>query len=140
VRVATHILDRGVRAAVELLNSIDGVTTRASCEGQSQAQGHRHSDLAYIAFAFPLPTRLQNFLIAKLDMIARVEDDAVYCRWPRENPRFLTRLNDAVRLYKRRERRQRREATECSFSKLRSRLVDKASDGQETTASLCLRC
>jgi hypothetical protein len=140
VSSAAHNLDRGVRAAVELLNGIDGVTTRASCEGGSEAAGHRHSDLAYVAFAFPLPARLQSHLVAELDMIARVEDDAVYCRWPDRNRDFLARLTDSVRRYKRRERRQRREAAECVLGKLRSRLAARIRRGQEVKASLCLRC
>jgi hypothetical protein len=134
------MLDRGVRAAVELLNTIDGVTTRASCEGHSSAGGHTHSDLAYVAFAYPLPARLQSYLIAELDMVARVDDDAVYCRWPRQNREFLMRLGDAVRRDKRGEVRRRRQTAACLLSQLRARLAARAVSGQEATASLCLRC
>ena len=134
------MLDHGVRAAVELLNTIDGVTTRASCEGQSNAAGHTHSDLAYVAFAFPLPARLQSYLIAELDMIARVDDDAVYSRWPQQNREFLTQLGHAIRGYKRREMRRRRQTATYLLSQLRSRLGAKAASGQEVTAILCLRC
>jgi hypothetical protein len=140
VRIPAPNLDPGVRLAVAQLNGIDGVTTRASCEGHGTTDGGRHSDLAYVAFEYPLPPRFQAFLIEALEMFARVEDDAIYSRWPESNGDFLENLERAARRYRVRQRRQKHPAVRCRLTKLRSRLATRVMAGREATASICLEC
>jgi hypothetical protein len=134
-----HKLDPGVREPVELLNSIDGVTTRASCEGQGAAPLHRHSMLAYVSFAYPLPLQLQESLVAELGMIARVDDDAIYCRWPSANRQFLERLRSVVLEYTQRNRSAGRSSLVAPLSELQSRLLSRRAEGKEAVISAC-RC
>lgn len=140
VRTPAALLDPGVRVAVARLNGIAGVTTRASCEGHGTTPGGRHGDLAYVAFEYPLPPGFQAFLVEALEMFARVEEDAVYSRWPEGNRRFLARLQQAAQRYRSRQRRQRYQAVRCQLAKLRSRLATRVIAGRNVTASICLKC
>jgi hypothetical protein len=133
-------LDPGVRRVVARLNAIDGVTTRASCEGASNSRGHNHSDLAYVAFEYPLPLRFEAYLVVALEMIGRVEEDAVYSRWPRSNGDFLDALARAAKDYRRRQRRRHSTIVRCNLSKLRSRLAVRLAAGRDVIAAACLSC
>ena len=133
-------LDPGVRRAVVRLNAIEGVTTRASCEGAGERREHRHSDLAYVAFAYPMPLRFEAFLIAELEMTGRVEEDAVYSRWPDANGDFLDALASAARRYRIRQRRRHDTSVRCNLSKLRSRLATRLAGGRDAIAAACLSC
>lgn len=134
------MLDPGVRTSVELLNSIDGVTTRASCEGEGSTRVHRHSTLAYVGFAYPLPPRFQEFLVSELGMIARVDDEAIYCRWPADNRHFLERLAAVTLGYKRRHCAALRESLTAPLSEIQSHLLARSADGSETVISACRTC
>ena len=93
-------IDVGVRDVVGVLNTIPGVRTRASCEGASGTRStHRHADLAYVLLRYPLPLALQDFLLTRLDTVARIERDGMYSRWPARNREFLSRLTDTARAY-----------------------------------------
>jgi len=134
------MLDPGVREPVEVLNSIDGVTTRASCEGQGSAPLHPHSALAYVTFKYPLPPRFQEFLITELGMIGRVDDDAIYCRWPPENRQFLELLGIAAKRYKQRNRTALRSALVAPLSELQSHLLSFSAGGNEAVITACRTC
>jgi hypothetical protein len=140
VRTTPHMLDPGVREPVELLNSIDGVATRASCEGQGTAPLDPHSVLAYVTFKYPLPPRFQEFLVTELGMLGRVDDDAIYCRWPPENRHFLELLGTAAKRYKQRNRGGRRRPLVASLSELQSHLLAFSAGGNETVITACRMC
>jgi hypothetical protein len=134
-------IDVGVRDVVELLNRIPGVTTRASCEGVGHdPAAHRHGDLAYVLFRYPLPLRLRDFLLAQLDPVARVENDGIHSRWPVRNREFLDQFLAAVRAYPNEDRSERRTRVRCPLPKLRSRLARAVARGRETRVSVCLEC
>ncbi len=137
MRLDLRTIDAGVRDAVALLSRIPGVTTRASCEGAgSGSLRRRHADLAYVALRYPMPPRLQDFLVEQLDAIARVECDGIYSRWPAKNPAFLRRLEGAARAYVSRPAHTLR----WPLSKLRARLARSVSRGEDLHIGLCRVC
>lgn len=140
VRITPHRLDAGVRNAVDLLNAIDGVATRASCEGRGAATRHPHSTLAYVTFEYPLPLRLQAFLVAQLGALGRVDDDRIYCRWPGENKRFLTLLSDASERYASFNADPPIGSVAVRLTELRSRLQARGVVGKEIVVSVCASC
>jgi hypothetical protein len=126
---------------VTWLNRIPGVTTRASCEGAGAAPlRHRHSDLAYVLFSHPMPLRLQEFFVAQLQTIARVEGSGIHSRWPAQNRIFLDRLEVAARAYLSRRPTDRFRSVRRPLSKLRARLARQVAHGQEAWMGLCLNC
>lgn len=140
VRTAAATLDIGVRLAVARLNEIEGVITRASCEGHDEPRDRRHADVAYVAFEHVLPPSFQEFLISDLGMLGRIEADAVYSRWPEHNRRFLERLCEAAERYRALRRSQSHQRTRCRLARLRSRLAAAAVGGRRVHVGLCLEC
>jgi hypothetical protein len=141
VRGDVRTIDAGVRDAVMLLGRIPGVTTRASCEGAGRVQlRHRHSDLAYVLFRHPLPVALEDFLLAHLGSVARIECAAIYSRWPAQNHVFLERLEATVHSYLGQGGRNRQTRISWPLSKLRARLARQVSRRQEVRLGLCFVC
>ena len=141
MRLDLRTIDAGVRDAVALLSRIPGVTTRASCEGAgSGSLRHRHAALAYVALRYPMPPRLQDFLVAHLDSIARVECDGIFSRWPGKNRAFLRCLEDAARAYLLRQASQQERTLRWPLSKLRARLARSVSRGEDLQIGLCDVC
>jgi len=140
VRVGARI-DPRVRELVEALNQVPGVTTRTSCEGRNRGLGaHRHADLAYVAFRQPLPLRFQEFLLASVGPVARVEDDGVYSRWPDRNSAFIASAFAATRNYLAQPKPAGHALVCWSLSKLRARLARHLSSGRSFCVQLCLEC
>jgi len=134
-------IDAGIRDVVVLLNHIPGVLTRASCEGTALTRGrHRHADLAYVLFRYPLPLRLQEFLIDALGELARVDDDGLYSRWPTHNAAFLARLAQVVRNYGSQPDGGRCYSAQWRLAKLRSQLARVVCDHEPARLGLCLQC
>lgn len=141
VRYDAPNLDVGVRDVVALLNHIPGVATRASCEGiGAQPARHVHAALAYVAFRHPLPLRLRDFLITRLGELARIEDDGIYCRWPRKNRTFLGCLEAATRLYLSGVANAPCRRVRWPLSRLRARLARLVARGHAGEVQLCLVC
>jgi hypothetical protein len=133
-------IDAGVRELVALLNSIPGVATRASCEGMSRARApHRHGDLAYVLFRYPMPLRLQEFLVVELGTVARIDGDGVYSRWPSRNRVFIERFTDAAHTYQGRASGRQR-SVRWPLARLRARIARELSQGERTRVALCLAC
>jgi hypothetical protein len=123
-----------------LLNRIPGVTTRTSCEGAgATSERHRHAELAYVLFRHELPVGLQEFLIARLDTLARVEDDGIFSRWPQRNRIFLQRLGAAARTYALRARRPRL-SVHWPLPRLRARFARVMACREEIEVVLCREC
>jgi hypothetical protein len=140
VRVDARI-DPRVQELVEAFNQIPGATTRASCEGAGQGhETHRHADLAYVAFRQPLPLRFQEFLLTSIGSMARVEDDAVYSRWPERNSAFIASALAATRNYLAQPRPAHRVCVSWLLPKLRARLARQLSAGRNFCLQLCLEC
>jgi hypothetical protein len=134
-------IDLRVRELVEALNQVPGVTTRTSCEGRSPGlASHRHADLAYVAFRQPLPLRFQEFLLASVGPVARVEDDGVYSRWPDHNSTFIASAVAATRNYLAQPKPPGHALVCWSLSKLRARLALHLSSGRSFCVQLCLEC
>lgn len=141
VRYNARNLDAGVRDAVTLLNHIPGVITRASCEGMdAQPARHAHAALAYVAFRHPLPLQLRDFLITRLGELARIEDDRIYCRWPRKNRTFIGSLESAARLYLSGSARTSCRIVRWPLARLRARLARLVTHGHAVEVQLCLVC
>ena len=133
-------IDVGVRDAVEQLNRIPGVTTRASCEGAGHEPApHRHGDLAYVLFRHPLPLRLHDCLLAHLDAVSRLEDDGIFSRWPDHNREFLDQLARVARAYQR-DAPDGATVLRWPLPKLRARLARAVARRQIARVSLCLDC
>ena len=90
-------VDPRLRSAVDLLNRLPGVTTRASCQGKTPRAPGTHADLAYVLFAEPIPLTLEDRFLADLGEIGRVEPDGVHCRWPERNEALCALLEASVR-------------------------------------------
>ncbi len=134
-------LDTGIREVVAILNRIPGVTTRASCEGGGSTRaGHRHGELAYVLFRYPLPLRLQEFFTGQLGAIGRVEDDGVYSRWPAENHAFVDSLTAAGRAYLSAPARDGVRFLQLLLPKLRAWLARRLSGGTPAHIGFCLDC
>ncbi len=141
MRQDPRTIDVGARDAVTWLNRIPGVTTRASCQGAGAAHlRHRHSELAYVVFAHPMPLRLQDFLVQQLQTIARIESTGVYSRWPAQNGAFLERLAQAARAFVARGPADGFRSVRRPLSKLRARLARQVARGEETRMGLCVSC
>lgn len=141
MRSSVRSLDVGVRDAVAVLNRIPGVTTRASCEGATQQPApHRHGELAYVLFRYPLPLHLRDFLLTQLDAVARIEDDGIYSRWPMHNREFLDRLVAAARAYLDQQASDRRAHLGWPLPRLRARFARELSRRQELRIALCIDC
>jgi hypothetical protein len=141
VRYDARSIDIGVREAVDLLNHVPGVRTRASCEGAgTERRRHTHATLAYVAFCHPLPLRLQDFLVAHLGVLARVEDDGVYCRWPMRNGTFLGALASVTRDYLRDAAHERCRSLRWPLARLRAQLARRVVRGHASAIGLCLTC
>ena len=133
-------IDVGVRNVVALLNAIPGVSTRASCEGKSRARAkHHHGDLAYVLLQYPMPLALQDFLVTRLDAVARIERDGVYSRWPARNDEFLSRLTDAVRAYHA-DHAEADQHRRVPLAALRARLARRLIQREPAHISLCATC
>jgi hypothetical protein len=140
VRVDAPI-DPRVRMLVEALNQVPGVTTRTSCEGAGQGRAtHRHADLAYVAFRRPLPLRFQEFLLASIGSVARVEDDGVYSRWPERNRAFIACALAATQNYLAQPQLAPYARVCWLLPRLRARLARHLSSGQDFCVQLCLEC
>jgi hypothetical protein len=144
---STHVreyacrIDVGVRNVVTLLNHITGVTTRASCEGAGpQLAGHVHAALAYVAFRRPMPLQLQEFLVTRLGSLARIENDAIYCRWPIRNRVFLGSLESAARLYLTGSDHGSTRSVRWPLARLRARLARQVARRHAGEFRLCLTC
>ncbi|HVO22024.1 MAG TPA: hypothetical protein VMW56_00185 [Candidatus Margulisiibacteriota bacterium] len=134
-------LDAGVRDVVTLLNHIPGVTTRASCEGMgAQPARHAHAALAYVAFRHPLPLQLRDFLISRLGALARIEDDGIYCRWPRENQTFVGSLESATRQFLSGAARRSCRSVRWPLARLRARLARQVAHGHAREIQFCRTC
>jgi len=141
VRSNSRTIDRGAREAVTAFNRIPGVATRGSCEGVGPSPSrHRHGDLAYVVFRHPLPLRLQAFLVARLDAVARVEDEGIYSRWPTQNQSFLDDVAAAADAYMRQQRPRRYARVGWPLAKVRARCARALSYERETFVALCLDC
>jgi hypothetical protein len=141
VRYDARRIDLGVRNVVTLLNHITGVTTRASCEGAGpQPAAHMHAALAYVAFRHPMPLQLQDFLVTRLGSLARIEDDAIYCRWPIRNKMFLGSLESAARMYLSRSDHDSTSSVRWPLARLRARLARLVARGHPGEIRLCLTC
>ena len=141
VRLDLRTIDVGIRDAVALLSRIPGVTTRASCEGARGASSRRrHADLAYVVLRYPMPLRLQDFLVGHLGSTARVERDGVYSRWPAQNAAFVEHLECAARDYLARRVTENDRALRWPLSKLRARLARPVSRGEDIHLGLCGVC
>ena len=124
-----------------LLNHITGVTTRASCEGAGpHVAGHVHAALAYVAFRHPMPLQLQDFLVTRLGALARIEADAIYCRWPLRNRVFLGSLESAARLYLSGSDDGSTRRVRWPLARLRARLARQVARGHAGEIRLCLTC
>ena len=141
VRYDARSIDVGVRDMVTLLNHIPGVTTRASCEGAGPHPArHAHAALAYVAFRHPLPLQLRDFFVTRLGDLARVEDDGIYCRWPRKNQIFIGSLESAARLYLTGAAREPYRSVRWPLARLRARLARQVANGHAGEIRLCLTC
>lgn len=141
VRYDARNLDAGVRGVVTLLNHIPGVATRASCEGVgARSAPHAHATLAYVAFHHPLPLQLRDFLINRLGDLARIEDDGIYCRWPRKNRTFIGSLESATRLYLSGWARTSYRSVRWPLARLRARLARQVAHGHAREIQLCRAC
>ncbi|MFQ5668126.1 MAG: hypothetical protein ACE5I7_17060 [Candidatus Binatia bacterium] len=130
-----------MRDVVAALNRIPGVVTRASCEGATAAYArHRHADLAYVLFRFPLPLRFEAFLLGHLDAVARVENDGLYSRWPSQNRAFVRCTAAATRTYLDRLAADQRAYVARPLRRLRARLARALVRRQETKVALCWTC
>lgn len=141
VRLDARSLDAGVRDVVTALNEIPGVTTRTSCEGAGSTDtAQRHADLAYVLFAYPLPLHFRDFLVARLDELARVDIDGVFSRWPSHNRVFLDRLLETTRDYLNPANFVDRCCIRVALTKLRARFSRPLIRGVDTNAAFCLSC
>ncbi len=141
MRVDLRTIDRDVHDVVVLLNHIDGVTTRASCQGAGEHAGlHRHAAAAYVLFRHALPLRLQEFLVAHLGAVARIEDTGIYSRWPARNTAFLDQLLTTARTYLDRQRPGYSHHKSWPLSRLRARLARPIARAQEVHVVLCRDC
>ena len=141
VRFDLRTIDVGARDPVVVLNQIPGVTTRARCEGiGSLLTRHRHADLAYVAFRYPLPLRVQEFLTVQLGMLARIEDDAIYSRWPARNHECLEHLAAAARRYLSQQAQERVDRRRWPLAKLRTQLARQLARGERIDLGLCRDC
>ena len=141
MRYDARRIDVGVRNVVTLLNHITGVTTRASCEGAGpHPAGHVHAALAYVAFRHPMPLQLQDFLVTRLGSLARIEDDAIYCRWPIRNRVFLGSLESAARLYLSGSDHGSTRSVRWPLARLRARLARQVARRHAGEIRLCLTC
>lgn len=133
-------IDVGVRDVVALLNAIPGVATRASCEGAGRARSTpRHADLAYVLWRYPIPLVLQDFLLARIDAVARIEPDGLYSRWPADNREFLSRLAAAARAYPGTHHNMGHHLR-VPLAKLRARLARRLTQREPTQIILCRTC
>lgn len=134
-------IDTGVREIVDALNRIPGVTTRASCEGWGgDHTPRRHADLAYVIFRYPLPLRLQEFLLARIDSVGRIEADGIYSRWPDRNRAFLDVVRVAAQGYAGQQGAERRTGVRWPLPRLRARLARQLFSGQPVLVQLCVSC
>ena len=141
MRFVPRAIDAGVREVVAILNRIPGVTTRASCEGGGSSHtGHRHAELAYVLFRYPLPVQLQEFFTAQLGSIGRVEDAGVYSRWPAENHAFVESLTAAGHAYLRAPALDGIRRLQQPLPKLRAWLARQLSRRAAAHIGLCLDC
>ncbi len=141
VRRDPRTIDVGVREVVAVLNRLPGVTTRASCQGTGPLHvGHRHGDLAYVLFRHQLPLALQEFFVAHLGPVGRVEDDGIYSRWPADNQMFLDRLTAAARAYVPAAAGGETRCLRRHLPKLRAWLAAQLLRGEDTRVALCLHC
>jgi hypothetical protein len=125
---------------VTLLNLIPGVRTRASCEGTGRHPArHSHAALAYVVFRYPIPLQLQDFLELRLGALARITNDAVYCRWPAHNRSFLEALEAAARAYLGSTRAPSR-SVRWPLARLRARVAKQVARGHPGELSLCFTC
>lgn len=133
-------VDVGVRDVVALLNTIPGVRTRASCEGATGAGStHRHADLAYVLLQYPMPLAMQDFLLTRLDTVARIERDGMYSRWPERNREFLSRLTDAAHAYQA-HHTELGSHLRVPLATLRARLARRLMQREPAHLSLCATC
>jgi len=124
-----------------MLNRLPGVTTRASCEGGGSTRaGHRHGELAYVLFRYPLPLGLQEFFTAQLGTIGRVEDDGVYSRWPAENHAFVASLTAAGHACLSAPALDGMRRVQHPLPKLRAWLARQLSRGAAAHIGFCLDC
>jgi hypothetical protein len=141
VRYDARRIDVGVRGVVTLLNHITGVITRASCEGAGpQPGGHVHAALAYVAFRHPMPLQLRDFLVTRLGALARIETDAIYCRWPMRNRLFLGSLESAARLYLSSSDHDSTRKLRWPLARVRARLARQVARQDAGEFRLCLTC
>jgi len=141
VRSKVRTIDRGARRAVTALNRIPGIATRGSCEGIGLSPSrHRHADLAYVVFRHPLPLRAQAFLVARLETVARVEDDGVYSRWPTGNRAFLDAVAAVADAYRREQRPRCYARAGWPLAAIRARCARALSSGRDVVVALCVDC
>jgi hypothetical protein len=141
VRYSARSIDSRIQNVVTVLNRIPGVVTRASCEGAGRhPTRHAHAAVAYVALRHPMPLQLRDFFVTRLGALARVEDDGIYCRWPKNNPMFLDSLEAAARQYLSGVTLERRCRARWPLARLRARLARQAARGHPGEILLCLTC
>ena len=141
MRIDPRTIDPGMRRAVLALNRIPGIRTRASCEGCTAEPGpHQHAALAYVALRHPMPLRLQSFLLDRLDRIARVEDDAVYSRWPAYNHDFVAALTAAAGSYLAQGWHRHGMAARRPLTRVRARVARALAVRHDTRIGFCGSC
>jgi len=137
---AASSIDAGIRDVIALLNRIPGVLTRASCEGAGrQPARHAHAAHAYVAFHYPIPLQLQDFLASRLGSLARIEDDGVYCRWPTYNQPFLESLESAAGAYLS-HAPEPCQSVRWPLARLRARVATQVARGHPGELWLCPTC
>ena len=132
-------IDAGVRTVVARFNAIPGVTTRASCEGTAETPDrHRHADLAYVALHYPMSFDLQEHLVQHMGDLARIEDDAIYSRWPDRNAAFIARLATVINAYP--NPLVDRAHLEWPLARIRAQIARLLSRQGPAELYLCTRC
>ena len=141
VRQDARRIDTGVRDVVTLLNRIPGVRTRSSCEGTGlPVARHTHAAHAYVVFRHPLPLQFRDFLVIHLGQLARIDDDGIYCRWPRKNRTFIGSLESAARLYLRDSGGDNSHTVRWPLARLRAHLARQVARGGAAEIRLCFTC
>lgn len=132
-------VDPEMAQALRELNAVPGVRSRQSCQGRRPGR-KAHSEFAYVLFAEPLPLAVGEALASALGEIARVEDDAIHCRWSSRNAEFVARLTELARELSRQSARASFERWEVPRAAVSSRLRAHLRRGRRGRLCACLPC
>ena len=87
-----------------------------------------------------MPLRLQEYLCEHLDQAARVEDDAIYSRWPRQNAEFVARLATALHGYLSDHAIRPEHSVRWPLSRVRACLARGIAQSRDFAVAVCTAC